>query len=66
MITEDDKRDWMHLQGRTIVLEFMMRSSHGKNAGNPDVRPRPQLPLLSGANYLARKSKNRSASDMRR
>ena len=25
-MTEDDKRDWMHLQGRSIVLELMMRS----------------------------------------
>jgi hypothetical protein len=26
MMTEDDKRDWMHLQDRIIVLELMMRS----------------------------------------
>jgi hypothetical protein len=26
MMTADDKRDWMHLQGRIIVLELMMRS----------------------------------------
>jgi len=25
-MTEDDKRDWMHLQGRIMVLELMMRS----------------------------------------
>ncbi len=25
-MTEDDKRDWMHLQGRIIVHELMMRS----------------------------------------
>jgi len=39
MMTEDDKRDWLHLQGRSIVLELMMRSLlTAKMLENPNPR----------------------------
>jgi len=40
-MSEVDKRDWMHLQGRIIVLELMMRSLLTAKCWKIPIRQKP-------------------------